>query len=378
MDFQAIKSKVTATPAFVIDQDAIIHTAKVLQQLKAASGCKILYSVKALPLTFILETVKPYVDGFSVSSLFEARLANEILAGAGSLHLTTPGIRADEISELSELCSHISFNSLSQHQRNAESINNQSSIGLRINPKLSVLDDDRFNPCRPHSKLGVDVSEAKPYLNQLQGIHLHNVFSATDVTPLLLTLDKIERLLGDKLADLTWINLGGGILFNQCQDLSPLIERIKRLKSQFDVEVYLEPGKAVVGQAGHLVSSVIDLFESDGKTIAILDTSINHNPEVFEYQRQPDCHAHDNDGKYTVTLAGSTCLAGDLFGEYRFKEPINIGDKIIFKNIGAYSLIKANRFNGYNLPDIVIVQDNKLTPLKRYSYQDYRSQWLSA
>jgi len=377
MDFQAVKATLSSSPAFIIDEAAIVECLQVLTQLRAQSGCKVLYSVKALPLSYVLETVKPYVDGFSVSSLFEARLAKEILAGAGSLHLTTPGIRADEIDELSHLCSHISFNSLSQHQRYVDQIQAQTSIGLRVNPKLSFLDDDRFNPCGQYSKLGADIATVKPYLAQAQGIHVHNVFSATDVFSLIKTLDKVEHELGDCLADLRWINLGGGYLFNQIADLGPLIERIVRLKNDFAVDVYIEPGKALVGHAGHLVSTVIDSFVSDGKTVAILDTSINHNPEVFEYQRQPECHEHDSNGQYAVILAGCTCLAGDVFGEYCFAEPLNIGDKIVFKNVGAYSLIKANRFNGYNLPDIVVFKNNQLHNIKHYSYQDYRQQWLA-
>jgi len=377
MDFQAVKIALNSSPALVIDEAAIVECLQVLSQLRAQSGCKVLYSVKALPLSYVLETVKLYVDGFSVSSLFEARLANEILAGAGSLHLTTPGIRADEIDELGSLCTHISFNSLSQHQRYVDLIQAQTSIGLRVNPKLSFLEDDRFNPCGQYSKLGADIATVKPYLAQVQGIHVHNVFSATDVFSLIKTLDKVELELGDSLADLRWVNLGGGYLFNQIADLGPLIERIIRLKNDFAVDVYIEPGKALVGHAGHLVSTVIDSFVSDGKTVAILDTSINHNPEVFEYQRQPECHEHDSNGQHAVILAGCTCLAGDVFGEYRFAEPLNIGDKIVFKNVGAYSLIKANRFNGYNLPDIVVVKDNQLQPIKHYSYQDYRQQWLA-
>jgi len=377
MDFQAVKATLSSSPAFIIDEAAIVECLQVLTQLRVQSGCKVLYSVKALPLSYVLETVKPYVDGFSVSSLFEARLAKEILVGAGSLHLTTPGIRADEIDELSHLCSHISFNTLSQHQRYVGQIQAQTSIGLRVNPKLSFLEDDRFNPCGQYSKLGADIATVKPYLAQAQGIHVHNVFSATDVFSLIKTLDKVEHELGDCLADLRWINLGGGYLFNQIADLGPLIERIVRLKNDFAVDVYIEPGKALVGHAGHLVSTVIDSFVSDGKTVAILDTSINHNPEVFEYQRQPECHEHDSSGQHSVILAGCTCLAGDVFGEYCFAEPLNIGDKIVFKNVGAYSLIKANRFNGYNLPDIVVAKHNQLQPIKHYSYQHYRQQWLA-
>ncbi|MGZ8165045.1 MAG: carboxynorspermidine decarboxylase, partial [Methylobacter sp.] len=162
----------------------------------------------------------------------------------------------------------------------------------------------------------------------------------------------------------------------EIEDHSPFIELVIDLKNDFDLEVYIEPGKAVVGSAGYLMTTVIDSFISDGKTIVILDTSVNHNPEVFEYQRQPDLPEQDSNGQYSAILAGSTCLAGDVFGEYRFKEPLQTGDKLIFKNVGAYSLIKANRFNGYNLPAIYIYKSTHIKKIKQYSYHDYRRQWV--
>jgi len=166
-------------------------------------------------------------------------------------------------------------------------------------------------------------------------------------------------------------------LFYRIEDHRPFMELINRLKKDFDLDVYIEPGKALAGHAGYFVTTVIDSFVSDGKTIAILDTSVNHNPEVFEFQRQPELHEHDIKGRYSAILAGCTCLAGDVFGEYRFTKPLVIGEKLVFKNVGAYSLIKANRFNGYNLPDIYLVRDMQMKKLQHYTYQDYRQQWLT-
>jgi len=377
MDFHALKNDVSSSPAFVLDEAEIIKTLKALDSLRQQCGCKVLYSIKALPFSAVMEMAKPWVDGFSVSSLFEARLADEILAGQGSIHLTTPGIRQDELDELSLLCSHISFNSLPQHQRFSETAKAQASVGLRLNPKLSFLHDDRFDPCRQHSKLGVAIDELfrSTCLDQIQGLHVHNIFSATDFTPLIKTVEKLQPLVGDGWAQLKWLNLGGGYLFDQIEDHSPFVGLVTQLKNDFAIDVYIEPGKAVVGHAGHLMATVLDSFVSDGKAIAVLDTSVNHNPEVFEYQRQPELHEHDLNGQYATVLAGSTCLAGDVFGEYLFKEPLAVGDRVIFKNVGAYSLIKANRFNGYNLPDIYVSNSGQIKKLKHYTYQDYRQQW---
>ncbi len=357
----------------------ITKSLEILDILRERCACKVLYSIKALPFSSVLETAKPYIDGFSVSSLFEARLADEILAGQGSIHLTTPGIRPDEWSEMGRLSTHISFNSLTQYQRFSEAAQLQTSLGLRVNPKLSFLDDDRFDPCRRHSKLGVDIDDLwqSSCLDQIKGLHIHNAFGATDFTPLINTIDKIRSYFGKSLAQLDWLNLGGGYLFDRINDHSPFIDLVNKLKNDFDLEVYIEPGNGVVGRAGHLVATVIDSFASDGKTIAVLDTSVNHLPEVFEYQLQPELYEHYPKGRYTAILAGCTCLAGDLFGEYCFSKPLAVGDKVVFKNIGAYSLIKANRFNGINLPDIYMCRDQQVKKVKAYPYQDYHRQWLA-
>ncbi len=377
MDFQVIKDRVSSSPAFVLDADTLIDSLSGLASLRQQCGVQVLYALKALPLSSVLELAKPYVDGYSVSSLFEAQLAYEHLSGAGNIHLTTPGIRQDEWSDLKRYVTHISFNSLTQHQRFSEKDIASLSLGLRINPKQSFLDDERFDPCRRYSKLGVSIDELwqSADFEQIKGLHIHTVFSMTKYTPLLETIAKLRKYFGKELAKLEWLNLGGGYVFEQIKDHSPFVTAINKLRADYNLEVYIEPGKGIVGHAGHLVATVIDSFVSDGKTIAIMDTSINHNPEVFEYQRQPFLHEHDPKGGYSAILAGCTCLAGDVFGEYRFNKPLKLGDKLVFKDVGAYSLIKANRFNGYQLPDIYLHQDKHLKAIKQDSYQDYRRQW---
>jgi carboxynorspermidine decarboxylase len=381
MNVQVLKDSVPSSPAFVVDETEIRKALKKLATLREQSACKVLYSIKSLPLSAVLELAKPDVDGFSVSSLFEARLADEVLAGQGSIHLTTPGIRPDEVDDLVSLCSHISCNSISQFRQVASIAENQASqasIGLRINPKLSFTEDERYDPCRKYSKLGADISDVlnSDMANKNRGLHFHTVFSALDYAPLIQTLDKLRHLMGKQIAHLDWLNLGGGYLFDQIAEDSGFIEQVTQLKQEFDVDVIIEPGNAIVGKSGYLLATVLDCFNSDGKVLAILDTSVNHNPQVFEYQRQPELAEHDSGGIYPVILAGSTCLAGDIFGEYRLNQPLSIGDKLVFKNLGAYSLVKANRFNGYNLPDVYTTNGEQISLIKQHTYHDYRRQWM--
>jgi carboxynorspermidine decarboxylase len=368
---------ILTTPAFIVDQQKIEQSSEILAYLRRESGCRVLYSIKALPLRPILEWLQPHVDGFSVSSLFEAKLAREVLAKEQSVHLTTPGIKAAEAVELTQVCSHVSCNSLTQWQYFLNASPHSAAMGLRINPKLSFAQDARFDPCRMHSKLGIDINsiDAKS-LQGVSGLHVHTVFSEQNYAPLLQTVALLKKKLGQYFSGLHWLNLGGGYLLKQMSNHQAFIELVKTLRQQYGLDVYIEPGKAVVGDAVTLQATIIDSFSSDGKVIAVLDTSINHNPEVFEYQRQPDIKESTKAGKFSAILVGASCLAGDVFGEYFFNQPVKVGDSISFTNVGAYTLVKANRFNGYNFPDIYSRTKGKLTLCKHYDYENYRQFWM--
>jgi len=375
MNLNELKTQIPSSPAFILDEDQVMRNLQALQLLQNAAACKLLYAMKALPLTAVLTRLKNHIDGISVSSLFEAQLAHQVL-GDGAIHLTTPGIRDYEFNRLAQYCSHISFNSLSQYQQ-LQHLGGGYSKGLRINPKLSFADDQRYDPCRAHSKLGVDLTQLPAGLPvEIEGLHFHTVFASQTLQPLSATVDKLLPLLKRELP-LKWLNIGGGYLYHSIADLSPLITLINDLRSTFALEVYLEPGKAIVGNAGYLLATVLDRFNSDGKPVLILDTSVNHHPEVFEYQRKPQLQDADQPDEYgqLAILAGSSCMAGDVFGEYRFNRVPAVGDRVLFQDVGAYSLIKANRFNGYPLPDVYRIWQGQWFLVRQDSFADYQRQW---
>ena len=97
-------------------------------------------------------------------------------------------------------------------------------------------------------------------------------------------------------------------------------------------------------------------------------------PEVFEYQYRPSIMQESETGKYRYILGGASCLAGDLFGEYSFDEPLKVGSKIVFEDMGAYTLVKAHMFNGINLPTIYLQNmDGELELIREFDYEDFLS-----
>ena len=371
------------TPAFVYDEAEVTRVLDVAEGIRKTTGCRILYSVKPLSLAPLLEFMAPRLDGFAVSSPFEARLASTFLPSGGSLHFTSPGIRPNEAESLKRLCDYVSFNSLTQWHRFGPRMNGEVHLGLRVNPELSFLEDERYDPCREHSKLGAPLGELSRLsiegdgpMNSLTGILVHSNCESTDFSELQETVGRLADEIPEVLERVSWINLGGGYLFDRGTNVNPLYRVIERLKREYKLEIFLEPGAAFVRSAGYIVSTVLDVFANGGKQIAVLDSTVNHMPELLEFDFEPDVAEHDENGAWEYVLAGCTCLAGDVFGEYSFSEPLEVGDKITFCNAGSYSLTKAHMFNGINLPNIYALNGRgDLQLVKRFDFEDYATRW---
>ena len=252
------------------------------------------------------------------------------------------------------------------------------SIGLRINPECSTQDGHAiYDPCAPGSRLGTTYEQFdESLLPLLDGLHFHTLCEQ-NADALETTVEAFLLKFGRYLPKMKWINLGGGHHITRADyDVERLIRIILRLKDQYGVEVYLEPGEAVVLNAGFLVSQVLEIVHNK-LDIAILDTSAAcHMPDVLEVPYRPPVQnsAKPSEKAYTYRLAGPTCLAGDVIGDYAFDAPLSPGDVVVFEDMALYTMVKTNTFNGMPLPSIVWRDKNGVQQLIRsFSYADFKS-----
>ena len=368
------------TPCFIFDEAQLRTSQEKIRKVASRAPIELLYSMKACSTTFVLKLIAEGVSGFSCSSVYEARLAREILRETASVHVTTPALAQPDVEQLATVCDFVSFNSLHQAERSRHLLGGGTSRGLRVNPQLSLLSDERYDPCRRASKLGVPIEcleriqrEEPEALEGFDGIHVHTNCDSNRFSQLAGTVDVLHSRLAPMLARCTWVNLGGGYLFEESVDLWQLWSAVELLSKNYGLRIFMEPGAAFVRKCGSLLTSVVDLFESDGQEVAVLDTSVNHMPEVFEYQFEPDVLGHRGGAAHRYLLAGSTCLAGDIFGEYKFDEPLHIGSRLVFRDMGSYTLVKAHCFNGIPLPNIYSLSPSGVPTLQHtFSYDDFK------
>ncbi|SPD73559.1 Carboxynorspermidine/carboxyspermidine decarboxylase [uncultured Desulfobacterium sp.] len=371
------------TPCFVLDLAALKRNLDVLKTVQDRTGCLILLALKGFAMFSVFPLVRRTLKGVCASSPHEAILGKEEFSGEA--HAFAAAYSASDIKRLVTTADVIVFNSFTQWQRFKQTIaeaERKIRCGIRINPAHSEVSYPLYNPCAPRSRLGVRSETFKKQaesglLDGITGLHFHTLCEK-NADALERTLKVIEEKFGEYISRMTWVNFGGGHLITRRDyDIDLLCRLIDGFKKRYDVEVYLEPGEAVALNAGILVASVLDIVDNDGP-IAILDTSATtHMPDVLEMPYRPEIAGAGlpNEKPYTYRLAGLSCLAGDIIGDYSFDKPLAVGDRLAFQDMAHYSMVKTNTFNGIQLPSIATYdpESDEFTIIREFGYADYKN-----
>ena len=292
--------------------------------------------------------------------------------------------REEEFDEILGFADHVVFNTPAQVKKFGARVRAAGKqAGLRLNPECSTQEGHAiYDPCSPGSRLGTTRAALdsagdfeREILPFLSGFHFHTLCEQNS-DALELTLKAVEEKFGPYLSRVKWLNLGGGHhITREDYDRERLIRLLTGLREKYSLELYLEPGEAVVLNAGFLISSVLEIMENR-MSLAILDTSAAcHMPDVIEMPYRPPLRDAGEPGEkpYLYRLGGPTCLAGDIIGDYSFGSPLREGQKIVFGDMALYTMVKNNTFNGMPLPSIVLRrEDGELELVREFGYQDFK------
>ena len=368
------------TPCYVIQEEQLRQNLEILKGVMDRTGCKILLAQKAFSMYEVYPLIAQYLSGTTASGLYEAKLGAEEMGipFGKETHIFSSAYKEEEFEEILTYCDHIVFNSFEQLERfGKRAAEAGKSVGLRINPQYSTQEGHEiYDPCAAGSRLGVTIEKFRPeLLEYVDGLHFHTLCEQ-DAQPLHDTLKEVERQFGEWLPKMKWLNFGGGHhITREGYDIALLERCICDMKEKYDLEIFLEPGEAVALNAGVLLTKVEEIVENSIQ-IAILDTSAAcHMPDVLEMPYRPTLQDgyEAEEKEYTYRLAGPTCLAGDVIGDYSFEEPLKRGDTLTFEDMAIYTMVKNNTFNGMRLPAIVLEdKDGECRVVRQFEYEDFK------
>ena len=370
--------KKVPSPCYVIDEGMLISNLRQLNKVQEESGCKIILALKGFAMWSTFPLIKKHLVGTTASSVAEARLGHEEFGG--EVHAYAPAYTQQDVDELLPIVDHLVFNSINQlefFRPQVQAAERKVSIGLRVNPEYSEVETAIYNPCAPCSRLGMTADQIKPEdLEGVEGLHFHTMCEQNSDT-LERTIPHFEEKFGEYIPQMKWINFGGGHhITREDYDIDRLVNVIKTFREKWDKPVYLEPGEAIALNTGVLVATVLDIVQNQ-LPIAILDISATaHMPDVLEMPYRPVITGAADPAVKSCTyrLGGLTCLAGDIIGDYSFREPLTPGDILVFEDMAHYTMVKNTTFNGVRLPSIGLwkPQEHRFHLVKEFGYEDYR------
>lgn len=368
------------SPCYVLDETLLDRNLALIDRVRRESGAEIIVALKACAMWSIFPELARHSDGATASSAAEARLVYEEFGSPA--HTYAPVYTDHNIDEILRCSSHITFNSVAQFERFGQrALINGLSCGLRINPEYSPVETDLYNPCVAGSRLGVTAGQlaAQGGLPEgIEGLHFH-VLCESRPEHLRLALEAVELRFGEYLDRVKWLNMGGGHLMTHVDyDCDDLIDLLRAFKERHpNLRLILEPGSAFTWRTGYLVSTVEDIVENGGVRTAMLDVSFAcHMPDCLEMPYKPAIvGARDPEpGEKGWRMGGTSCLAGDFYGDWVFDHELKVGERIVFEDMIHYTMVKTTMFNGVHHPSIVIVhRGGRVQIVREFGYEDFKT-----
>jgi len=370
--------ELSPSPAYVVDLGRLRHNLAILDSVQKRSGAKILMALKAFAMWSVFPLIRETLFGVCASSPWEARLGREEFGR--EVHSFAAAFKESDVKELLGISDHLVFNSFAQLERFRplwERERGRVSIGLRVNPEHSEGHTAIYDPCAPKSRLGIRRREFEGRsLDGVEGLHFHTLCEQL-FEPLERTARVFEEKFGEFLPRMKWLNLGGGHhITREGYDTNALVELVLYFREKYGLDVYLEPGEAIAIGAGILVGEVLDVAHNE-MDIAIMDVSATcHMPDILEMPYRPGVKNGFDAGEkaHTFRLAGPSCLAGDVIGDWSFEKQLAPGDRLAFLDMAHYTMVKTTTFNGIQHPAICTFEPvtGELNVVRSFTYEDFR------
>jgi diaminopimelate decarboxylase len=369
----------TGTPCFLYSHSAITNQWLAFAKALAPHPHHICYAVKANSNLAVLNTLANLESGFDIVS--QGELARVLKAGGNAKQVVFSGTgkQAEEIAfalNADIFC----FNVESEHEllllnQIAGHMNVKARVALRVNPDVDPKSHPYISTGLKESKFGIDIDEAPllyqkaktlPHLS-IQGVACHIGSQLTTLSPFTDTMKRLLALV-DQLTsqgfDIRHLDIGGGLGVRYRDENVPTpqeyVESLLALRPPPNLKLIIEPGRAIVANAGILITKVISHKKSGNKIFCVVDAAMNDfiRPSLYHAWQNILPVKQSDKQPHIVDVVGPVCESGDFFAKDR-KLAVDVGEYLAIMGAGAYGFVMSSNYNSRPRACEVYVKDNQ-------------------
>lgn len=377
------------TPIYIYDGEKITNQVKTLQEAFSAVPIKIKYATKALSNVNVLKLIRKAGAGVDAVSIEEVKLGMMAGYSPDEIMYTPSGVAFEEISEAVKLGIMINLDSLPLMEEFGKVYGDSVPACIRINPHIMAGGNLKISTGHKESKFGISIEQlpqilekVSKYKLQIVGLHIHTGSDILDAEVFLQGGNVLFEA-AMKFADLIFLDFGGGfkVAYKPNDVSTDVMEVGKKVGEAFQdfckrygrqLELWLEPGKFLVSEAGYLLVKTNVVKESPSVTFVGVDSGLNHliRPMMYEAYHGVYNLSNPEGKKAKYNVVGYICET-DTIAAHRELNEVKAGDLLVIKNAGAYGYSMASNYNSRLRPAEVLIWEGKAQQIrKRENFED--------
>ena len=365
------------SPVYVYHAERIKEQYENLLHAFEGTDTRFFYAAKALTNISVLKYILSIGCNIDCSSVNEARLAIHAGFTPGQILYTSNNIAFSEIAEAKELGISINIDSLSNLRKFGEAYGGTYPVGVRLRPNIMAGGNLKISTGHSNSKFGVALEDLESIL-QVQretGLHIRtlHIHTGSEIKDVEVFAKGIEVLLDlvPHFPSLEVIDLGGGmkVPYHPGETGTDITDLGRKVKEEFEkyehktgrhLQVWFEPGKYIVAEAGYFITTVNVIKQSGDKTFAGVNSGLNHliRPMFYGAYHEIENISNPNGTVHTYQVVGNICET-DNFAEDRPLPEVRENDLLVFRNAGAYCFEMSSHYNSRFKPPEVLVKDGQ-------------------
>lgn len=377
------------TPLYVYHAEKIKEQFQRLSSAFAQTDAVFFYASKALTNVNILRYIKNLGANVDCSSINEVRMARFSGFPPDRILYTSNGIDFSEIEEAKEIGVFINIDSLSNLEKFGKKFGNSYPVGIRLRPNILAGGNLKISTGHDKSKFGIPVEQlpsildlVKEYDLRIADLHIHTGSEIQDADVFLKGVEILFSIV-PHFKHLTVIDLGGGFKVaakpgDRETDINLLADKVTEAFAKHEqatgrhLQIWFEPGKFLVSEAGSFLTSVNVIKETAAATFVSVNSGFNHliRPMFYDAYHQIVNISNPEGEEKNYAVVGNICETDTFAWDRRLNE-VREGDCLLFRNAGAYGFEMSSHFNSRLKPAEVLMMDGKAHLIrKRDQFED--------